>query len=46
MLPAANGPVSAATADGNLFRYTDMKAHTGAQSSDTGNEREIGRAES
>jgi WD40 repeat protein/mono/diheme cytochrome c family protein len=42
----ANGPVTAATADGTLFRYTDMKAHTGAQSSDTGNEREVGRAES
>jgi hypothetical protein len=27
------------------LRYTDLKTHTGAQSSDTGNERVLGKAE-
>jgi len=38
------GPVFAVTDDGSVLRYTDMKAHTGAQSSDTGNERQLGQA--
>lgn len=42
----ATGPVFAATDDGALLRYTDMKPHTGAQSSDTGSERQLGRVES
>jgi WD40 repeat protein/mono/diheme cytochrome c family protein len=40
----ATGPVFAVTEDGSLLRYTDMKPHTGAQSSDTGNERQLGSA--
>lgn len=40
----ATGPVFAVTDDGALLRYTDMKPHTGAQSSDTGNERQLGSA--
>ena len=43
---AAGPAVFAASEDGALLRYTDLKVHTGAQSSDTGNERELGRAES
>lgn len=39
-----SGPVFAVTDDGSLLRYTDMKPHTGAQSSDTGNERQLGSA--
>ena len=42
---SSEGPaVLAAGEDGALYRYTDLKAHTGAQSSDTGNERTLGRA--
>ncbi len=37
--------VLAVTEDGVLLRYTDMKTHTGAQSSDSGNERQLGRSE-
>ena len=40
----ATGPVFAVTDEGTLWRYTDMKPHTGAQSSDTGNERQLGSA--
>jgi WD40 repeat protein len=36
--------VYAATDDGALMRYDDLKAHTGAQSSETGNERALGRS--
>ena len=43
---AAGPSVFAGTDDGALFRYTDLKAHTGAQSSDSGNERRLGKAES
>ncbi len=44
---SAGGPaIFAVTDDGALLRYTDMKAHTGAQSSETGNERQLGKAES
>ena len=39
------GAVYAVTEDGALLRYTDMKAHTGAQSSDTGSERQLARVE-
>ncbi len=42
---AAGPSVFAVCEDGALLRYKDLKAHTGAQSSDTGNERELGRAE-
>lgn len=40
----ATGSVFAVTDDGALLRYTDLKPHTGAQSSDTGNERQFGSA--
>ncbi len=43
---AAGPAVFAVTDDGALLRYTDMKVHTGAQSSETGNERQLGKAES
>lgn len=43
---AAGPSVFAVTDDGALLRYKDLKAHTGAQSSDTGNERELGRTDS
>jgi WD40 repeat protein len=36
--------VYAATDDGALMRYDDLKAHTGAQSSETGNEKALGRS--
>lgn len=39
----ASGSVFAVTEDGAVWRYSDMKPHTGAQSSDTGSERQIGR---
>jgi len=42
----AQGAVFAVTEEGGLWRYTDLKAHTGAQSSDTGSESQLGRAES
>jgi mono/diheme cytochrome c family protein len=46
VLWSAAGPaVFAVTDDGSLLRYTDLKTHTGAQSSDTGNERVLGKAE-
>ncbi len=38
--------VFAVTDDGALLRYKDLKTHTGAQSSDTGNERQLGRTDS
>lgn len=43
---AAGPSVLAAMDDGALLRYSDLKAHTGAQSSDTGNEKQVGRADS
>ncbi len=40
------GPAVLAVTDGGaLLRYTDLKVHSGAQSSDTGSEREWGHAE-
>ncbi len=41
---AEGSAVLAATEEGAVFRYTDLKVHTGAQSSETGNERRIGAA--
>ncbi len=43
---AAGPAIFAVTDDGALLRYKDLKTHTGAQSSDTGNERELGRTDS
>jgi hypothetical protein len=37
--------VFAVTEDGALLRYTDLKVHSGAQSSDPGKERQLGRTE-
>lgn len=46
VLWSAAGPaVFAVTDDGALLRYKDLKTHTGAQSSDTGSERELGRTD-
>ncbi len=42
---SAEGPaVIAAGEDGAVYRYTDLKTHSGAQSSETGTERSLGRA--
>ena len=42
----ATGPaIFAATEGGAVMRYTDIKPHTGEQSSDAGNERQIARVE-
>ncbi|MFN0130403.1 MAG: c-type cytochrome domain-containing protein [Verrucomicrobiales bacterium] len=38
----AEGAVVAVTDEGAAYRYTDLKAHSGAQSSETGNERRLG----
>jgi hypothetical protein len=46
MWSAAGPAVLAVTDDGALLRYKDLKTHTGAQSSDTGNERQLGRTDS
>jgi WD40 repeat protein len=46
MWSAAGPAVFAVTDDGALLRYKDLKTHTGAQSSDTGNERQLGRTDS
>jgi WD40 repeat protein len=42
---AAGPAVFAATEDGTLLRYTDLKVHSGAQSSDPGNERQLARSD-
>ncbi len=42
---SATGPaIFAADDDGALLKFTDFKPHTGAQSSDTGNKRQLGKA--
>lgn len=42
---SSNGPaVIACTDDGKLLRYTDLKSHTGAQSSDAAKERQLATA--
>ncbi|HWB06207.1 MAG TPA: c-type cytochrome domain-containing protein [Verrucomicrobiales bacterium] len=42
---SAGPAVFAVTEDGTLLRYTDLKVHSGAQSSDPGNERQVGRSD-
>ena len=42
---AAGPAVFAVTDGGGLVRFTNLKSHTGAQSSEAGNERQLGHAE-
>jgi hypothetical protein len=42
--PGDSAAVFAATDDGEVFRYTNLKTHTGEQSSATGDERQLGTA--